>query len=200
MSLQIQKSSFELHPEGFYEAEIKDIQEEDSQYGPRAKFVIETDEKAENGEDKLAIWHYCSMKLSPKSKLSKTVTGILGIDYAELPENFDLESLKETKCQITVKHTESQSGKEYAKIESFLPVNGKSELSDKMIARLKELMQKNNIDVGVLQNFYDVDAVEKLNKSQATEFGKKMSSGELTFETPEDDSDDDDVDIDGIPF
>lgn len=201
MSIVISKSSFELHPEGFYEAEVVEIEQEDSEYGPRIKMIVETNEKTEDGTENLGIWHYCSAKLSKKSKLTKTVTGILGCKYAELPDDFDISTLEGKKCKITVEHSESSSGNQYAKIVSFLPYeNGKSELSDKMITRLKELMTENNIDIGVLEQMYDVDAVEKLTRKQATEFGKKMADGELTFELPDDDSEKDDVNLDDIPF
>jgi len=123
MSLRIQKSTFELHPEGFFEAEVVSIEQEDSDYGPRIKMILETDQIGENGQN-LNIWHYCSPKLSKKSKLAQTVTGILGCKFDELDDDFDLESLIGQQTQITVKHADSQSGNQFAKIESFLPVNG----------------------------------------------------------------------------
>ena len=123
MSLRIQKSKFEMHPEGFFEAEVVDIESEESEYGPRIKMILETDQVGENGLN-LNIWHYCSPKLSKKSKLAQTVIGILGCKFDELDDDFDLESLIGNKTKITVKHTESQSGNQFARIESFLPVNG----------------------------------------------------------------------------
>ena len=85
--------------------------------------VLETDRIGENGQN-LNIWHYCSPKLSRKTKLAQTITGILGCKFDELDDDFDLEALVGKKTRITVKHVESQSGKQFAKIESFLPVNG----------------------------------------------------------------------------
>ncbi len=127
MSLRIQKSTFEMHPEGFFEAEVVSIEQEESEYGSRIKMILETDRIGENGSP-LNIWHYCSPKLSKKSKLAQTVTGILGCKFDELDDDFDLESLIGKQTRITVKHTESQStGNQFAKIESFLPMNGNSQ-------------------------------------------------------------------------
>jgi len=124
MAIRIKKSTFTLHPEGFYTGELVEIAEEESEYGPRIKFVFETGEKKENGES-LGIWHYCSPKLSPLSKLSTTLTGILGCKFDDLEEEFDLAGLKGRKTRITVKHVTSQNtGTEFAKIESFLPESG----------------------------------------------------------------------------
>lgn len=124
MALRIQKSTFEVHPEGFYTAEVVDIESEESEYGPRIKMILETDRIGENGQ-KLNIWHYCSPKLSKKSKLAQTVTGILGCKFDELDDDFNLETLVGKKTKVIVKHAESQStGNPFAKIESFLPVNG----------------------------------------------------------------------------
>jgi hypothetical protein len=122
MPIHIQKTTFELHPEGFFKAEVVDVQQEESEYGPRIKMVLETDRIGENGQN-LNIWHYCSPKLSKKSKLAQTVTGILGCKFDELDDDFDLETLIGLRTQITVKHTESQSGNQFAKIESFLTTN-----------------------------------------------------------------------------
>ena len=123
MSLRIQKSTFEMHPEGFFEAEVVDIESEESEYGPRIKMVLETDQIGEDGQN-LNIWHYCSTKLSKKSKLAQTVTGIMGCKFDELDDDFDLETLVGKKTKVIVKHVESQNGNQFAKIESFLPVNG----------------------------------------------------------------------------
>lgn len=124
MSLRIQKSTFELHPEGFFNAKVISLESEDSEYGPRIKMILETDQVSENGK-KLGIWHYCSQKLSPKSKLAETICGILGRKFDQLDNDFELESLIGRQTRITVKHVESsQSGNQFAKIESFLPVNG----------------------------------------------------------------------------
>jgi hypothetical protein len=124
MSLRIQKSTFEKHPEGFFEAKVVSIEQEESEYGPRIKMILETDQIGENGQN-LNIWHYCSEKLSKKSKLAQTVTGILGCKFDELDDDFDLEILLGKRTKIIVKHADSQStGNQFAKIESFLPVNG----------------------------------------------------------------------------
>lgn len=124
MSLRIQKSTFETHPEGFFTAKVVDIESEESEYGPQIKMVLETDRIGENGKP-LNIWHYCSSKLSKKSKLAQTITGILGCKFDEVDDDFDLESLIGKQTRIIVKHAEAQStGNQFAKIESFLPVNG----------------------------------------------------------------------------
>lgn len=184
MALQIAKTTYELHPTGVYTGTVYSVQFEDGDYGPRVKMIVETDAETEN-EDPLAVWHFMSQNFSKKSKLGKTVTGILGCKFEEIPDNFDLETLIGKKAKVVVEHTEATSGNECAKIASFFPVDGESELTPQIIQRLKELMTENRVEVGILGNFYDVDAVEKLTVTQAKEFAEKLKSGALTFTLPE---------------
>ena len=194
MSLIVSKTDYQPHPTGFYTAKMVEMEKTDGEYGEQIKMIFETDQINEFG-DPFQIWHYCSLKLSRKSKLAKTVTGITGKRFEELANDLDLEGLIGSETQIMVEHTESQNGRLYAKIASFLPANVKSEISSEAIAQIKDLMVENNVEIGILENFYDVDAVEKLTVTQVKEFAEKLKSGELIFTLPEASKD-----TDTIPF
>lgn len=106
-------------PEGIYPAEFVDISEEKSpngsQFGSDSywlwQFVV-----YHNGQE-VPLSGTSSPKLTPKTKASKWLFGLLGRQLA-VGEEVDFDLLKGKRCQILT--TISEDGA-YARIESILP-------------------------------------------------------------------------------
>lgn len=93
----------ELHAaDEWVDGTLRDILEDDGQYGAQFKFVIHLD----GDDDDRTTWAYCSQKLSPRSKLTAWVKGL---DADALPEpggNIDLEQFIGRRVQVMFEHFE----------------------------------------------------------------------------------------------
>lgn len=117
---------FELCPVGLHRAKVKEItQLTHDAWGQRVKLVFETNVVGEEGEN-LIVFNEASLKLSPKSKLTSIVEGILGrpVTPDERKNGFDVLSLLGKTCKVSVKHKFSQAGNEYAYVDAIIPDNG----------------------------------------------------------------------------
>lgn len=117
---------FELCPVGLHRAQVKEItQFTHDAWGKRVKLTFKTDVIGEEG-DNLIVFDEASLKLSPKSKLTSIVEGILGhpVTPEERKNGFDVLSLLGKNCKISVKHKFSQAGNEYAFVDAVITDNG----------------------------------------------------------------------------
>lgn len=126
MAIIARGREFELCPVGLHRAQVKEItQFTHDAWGERVKFTFETDVIGEEG-DNLIVFNEASLKLSPISKLTSIVEGILGcpVTPEERKNGFDVLSLLGKTCKISVKHKFSQAGNEYAFVDAVITDNG----------------------------------------------------------------------------
>jgi hypothetical protein len=113
---------FELCPIGLHQATVRDIaQITHKDWGERVKVIFETDKLGKEGQP-LSVFHEASLSLSPKAKLTSIIENILGrsITPNERKNGFDLETLRGMSCRVNVKHRVSQTGSEYAFVDSVI--------------------------------------------------------------------------------
>ncbi|MBI3379663.1 hypothetical protein HY029_02840 [Candidatus Gottesmanbacteria bacterium] len=111
-------------PEGLYEAYVKELSEEEGEFGQYVKisFVITTEAQRDEMRTMIA-----SKKLS-KSKKSGKVSKLYGIVKSltgkepDKDSDFNLQDLKGKPCKIIVKNDKEVEGVMYQKISDVLPL------------------------------------------------------------------------------
>lgn len=93
----------ELHAaDEWVDGTLRDILEDDGQYGAQFKFVIHLD----GDDDDRTTWAYCSQKLSPRSKLTAWVKGLDADALPEPGEYIDLKQFIGRRVQVMFEHFE----------------------------------------------------------------------------------------------
>lgn len=94
-------------PAGVYVATVKDLTEDDGQFGPQIKFVFEIEETlaCDSGDPEDWVgqekWGWCSDSLTPNTKLFKWARQILGGDF-EIGDDLVLDDMIGRKVRITI--------------------------------------------------------------------------------------------------
>lgn len=110
-------------PEGLYSVYVKDISEENGDFGEYLKFsFVITDGKYRDTQRSSV----CSKKISysesgKHSKLYIYIKALTG-KAPVVGEDFDIESLKGKSCQILVKDDKEKDGVMYQKITDIMPL------------------------------------------------------------------------------
>lgn len=109
-------------PEGLYEAKVKEISEDEGEFGEYLKFVFEITEGEEKGTTRNAI---ASKKLSrtKSGKASKLVGYVEALTKTKLQkgEVLDLEKMVGKYCRIFVKDDKEMDGVMMQRITEVMP-------------------------------------------------------------------------------
>ena len=116
MGLKLQMTTYTPVPQGYYRAITADVESTEGQYGPQLKWKFELLDEEHAGH-KLTAW--CSAVLSPKSKLNKWATAILGTIPAD--GMLDVDDLVNCKVMLDVIVETGKDGAEYNKVRDVLP-------------------------------------------------------------------------------
>lgn len=109
-------------PEGLYEAKVKEVSEDEGEFGEYLKFVFEITEGEEKGTTRNAI---ASKKLSrtKSGKASKLVGYVEALTKTKLQkgEVLDLEQMVGKSCRIFVKDDKEMDGVMMQRITEVMP-------------------------------------------------------------------------------
>jgi hypothetical protein len=112
----------DLHPEGFFTAEMVEYLEAASIFSdePEWRFNFKTD-----SESNPYVTHFTDKVLKQEKKLGVMAVALLGRTYDDIRSNggFDMDELLGRKCRVIIKHQVSQKGRTYAKIAQFVSDN-----------------------------------------------------------------------------
>jgi|TARA_Y100000310_G_scaffold324092_1_gene385526 hypothetical protein len=109
----------DLHPEGFFTAELIEYVEAPSIFSddPEWRFNFKTD-----AESNPYVTHYTDKVLKQEKKLGVMAVALSGKEYKDIKSEggLDLDELLGKKCRVIIKHQVSQKGRTYAKIDGFI--------------------------------------------------------------------------------
>lgn len=108
---------------GVYAAEVESVDEDEGQYGPQFKFIFGIIEGKQKGAQ---IFGWASQTLTPKSKLTKWASTLLGEEIGKGYE-LDTAALVGCACRLVLSVEERADGSETNKITSLLPIDGEDE-------------------------------------------------------------------------
>jgi hypothetical protein len=127
----IPRTKYEPIPEGVYPASIVSIDLDDtSEFGSQLKFKFQLDpfEGYESGKE---MHGWASARFSPKSKLFKWTTSILG----NVPDDYDFDSedLINKRVLLVIGRNVKPDGAEFDKIEGVKPLRATAQRADEQI-------------------------------------------------------------------
>ena len=130
-------TEYELVPVGVYEAEIIEVEEVDSPFRENEQlFQLHFRLNYQNSQgEPVVMKRLISEKLNAKSKLFELVGAFDGKKPSKesYPGGIDDSFLLGKKCKIVIRHTDSQTGNTWAKIDSFLPLDKKDKAGEENI-------------------------------------------------------------------
>lgn len=111
MSIKFEMPQYELHPEGWWEMAIVGAVEEAGSFGPRVKWLLESEKRTEEGKP-FALTYWTGPRLSRKSKLAQLM------DACEIPlptnpdeaSDLDIGDFQGKVVRCKVEHKETDSG------------------------------------------------------------------------------------------
>ena len=115
MGLTLQMQKYIPVEQGYYRGIVTEVESTEGQYGPQLKWKFELLDEEHAGH-KLTAW--CSAVLSPKSKLNRWATAILGSIPAD--GMLDVDDLVNAKVMLDVIVEQGKDG-EFNKVREVLP-------------------------------------------------------------------------------
>ena len=116
MGLTLQMQKYVPVEQGYYRGIVTEVESTEGQYGPQLRWKFELLDEEHEGH-KLTAW--CSAVLSPKSKLNKWATAILGSIPAD--GMLDVDDLVNAKVMLDVIVEPGKDGGEYNRVREVLP-------------------------------------------------------------------------------
>lgn len=109
-----------LHPEGIFPAQIVTWEEADGKWGPRVKWVFETNQQRDDNKPaQLSFFTSCSFGKKSALSVMLTALGVAVPDTDEAAAAFNPDDLIGTECTIQVKHSLDNEGGMWANIEKI---------------------------------------------------------------------------------
>jgi len=100
-------------PEGEYNAEIVNVEDQAGQYGASVRFEFKLSSELEGEE--FRITGFAHKKLNEKTKLGRWVAAILG-HMPEVGEEITVDQLLHKNCRVVIKHKINAEGKPFATV------------------------------------------------------------------------------------
>ena len=111
-TFKIAKTEYKPVPTGEYPCTIENVEREDGDYGPQAKFTFALDNM-----DGKTLHAWASAKYGSKTKLYSWVVAILG----RVPDEFDADELIGQPCTLVVVTKTKDDGTPFNRVDSILP-------------------------------------------------------------------------------
>ena len=124
--VQILRTTYEVLPEGEYNATLGAVTEDNGVYGPMLKWEFHIPYENEKGEmeDRVVVG-ISSQKFSSRSKMFRWTAAFLGVRGRDIPDDYDFDSddLLGKKCRIllNIKEGENDDYNGVEKVMAALP-------------------------------------------------------------------------------